>query len=83
LHKINRTPERILTELRLIAEFVDAPALLAPVCRDPDDDKVLAAAVAARADWVVSGDLDLLSLGAFQGIRILTPAAAVDWISAR
>lgn len=43
-------------------------------CRDPKDDMVLEAAVAARADIIVSGDKDLLVLNPFEGIPIVGPA---------
>ena len=65
--------------LALIAE---APCFVTPAaedlpeqqtCRDPDDDHVLACAHAADADYLVSGDQDLLAVGAWQGITILTP----------
>ena len=42
-------------------------------CRDRDDIVVLGTAVAARADCIVSGDKDLLDLGDFAGVPILTP----------
>lgn len=45
--------------------------------RDADDNRVLEAAVAADADFIVSGDADLLELGSFRGIQIVTPAAFV------
>lgn len=54
------------------------PAETQRVCRDPDDDHVLACALAARADAVVSGDGDLLTLGSHQGIPILTAAQALQ-----
>lgn len=58
-----------------------APAIIEPtVLRDPPDDHVLACALAASADLVVSGDDDLLSLGSFKGIRIVTAAEAVKLI---
>jgi putative PIN family toxin of toxin-antitoxin system len=60
------------------AEIVDAPGLTETVCRDPDDDKLLACALAASASVVVSGDLDLQTLGSWQGIRILSPRAFAD-----
>jgi predicted nucleic acid-binding protein len=44
-------------------------------CRDPKDDKFLELAVNGRADLIVSGDTDLLVLGAFRGIPVITPAA--------
>ncbi len=49
------------------------------VANDPDDDQVIAAAVAARANLIVSGDRHLHSLGGnYNGIRIVTPAQAVQ-----
>jgi len=52
---------------------VNAPPIPGAVPRDPDDDKIIAAAVAAEADYLVSRDRDLLSLGSYQGIKIITP----------
>ena len=51
-------------------------------CRDPDDDKFLDAAVYGRADYLVSGDEDLLVLGPFRGVPILTPAAFLEAVEA-
>jgi uncharacterized protein len=42
---------------------------------DPKDDHVVAAALAAEADYLVSGDQDLLTLGTVGGIRCIAPAA--------
>ena len=50
--------------------------------RGAADDHVVAAAHAARADYIVSGDLDLLSLGNFQGIRIMTAAGLLAHVEA-
>jgi predicted nucleic acid-binding protein len=47
------------------------PTAIVPISRDPDDDQVLACALAAGADLIVSRDKDLLDLGTSQGIRIL------------
>jgi len=55
-------------------ELVQPAALQAPVCRDPDDDIVLATAVAGACDCLVTGDKDLLVLKRFQNIGILAPA---------
>jgi putative PIN family toxin of toxin-antitoxin system len=46
--------------------------------RDPDDNRVLEAAVAGEAEYIVTGDRDLLDLGSCEGIRIVTPAAFVE-----
>jgi uncharacterized protein len=56
-------------------------ALESPVCRDPDDDVVLATALAGECAAIVSGDQDLLILDPFQGIRVLAPAAFWKWES--
>lgn len=48
------------------------------VCRDPDDVKVLGLAVASGADYIVTGDKDLLDLKEFQRIPILTPRSFSD-----
>jgi putative PIN family toxin of toxin-antitoxin system len=48
------------------------------VCRDPDDDRVLECALAAGAEVIVSGDRDLLDLGAFRGTPIMSPRLFLD-----
>ena len=82
LQRTSRTPERSIEELQELAEIVIAPPLSKPVCRDPDDDAVLACALAAQVDAIVSGDDDLLALKQFQGIAVLTPAQALQQLTA-
>jgi predicted nucleic acid-binding protein len=53
------------------------------VSRDADDDAVLALTVAARADLIVSGDRDLLSLASYRGIPIVDPAEAIVRVTAQ
>jgi predicted nucleic acid-binding protein len=48
------------------------------VCRDSDDDLIIATAVAANADRLVTGDNDLLTLGKHHGLRIVTPRQFLD-----
>jgi hypothetical protein len=43
------------------------------ICRDPDDDKFLSCAVSGQAEYVVSGDKDLLILKKFYSVTIITP----------
>lgn len=60
--------------LRTLAEQLPALAETIPaVTRDPQDDYLLAHALVARADYLVSGDNDLLSLGPIGGLTILRP----------
>lgn len=61
--------------LRSRLELVAPVALDEPVCRDPDDDWILATALAGGCVCIVTGDRDLLSLQTFAGIHILSPGA--------
>jgi predicted nucleic acid-binding protein len=63
--------------LDLAAKLVPAPgALPKAVTGDPDDDLILACAVQAEVDALVSGDRrHLLSMGEHRGVRIVTPQA--------
>lgn len=63
----------ILNEILLSSDFV-TPIEFKAVCRDPNDDPLLNAAVAARVDYLISGDKDLRVLGDIEGIPILSPA---------
>lgn len=69
-------------DLLLIAmEVVDpeeAGLSLNGICRDPHDDPVIAGAVAAAANYLVSGDLDLLELQKYQSIMIVSPRQLED-----
>lgn len=49
-----------------------------PVCRDPDDDWVLATAVVGQAEAIVTGDDDLLALGDYQGVAIRGPRQLIQ-----
>ena len=55
-------------------EIADIVEEIRGVCRDPADDPFLSCAVAAGADYIVSGDRDLLDLFSFRNIPIITPA---------
>jgi putative PIN family toxin of toxin-antitoxin system len=60
------------------------PAIITPtVANDPADDSVLACALAAQADLIVSGDTHLLGLKTYHGIPIVTAAEALLRLSPR
>jgi len=63
-----------------LSECVDLPDNIPSVCRDPDDDRMIACAVAGRADVIVSGDNDLLSLEKVGDVEILSPAQFLETI---
>jgi putative PIN family toxin of toxin-antitoxin system len=80
--KFNLVPEEVpfLGLYRRHAEWVQAQPLPKPVCRDADDDWVLAAALAGGAEMIVTGDPDLLVLGTHQGIGIVSPRQFIERI---
>jgi len=63
------------------AAFVEPEEAL-QVVSDDDDNRVLEAALAGEADYIVSGDRALLSLGRYEGIEIVTPARLSAILSA-
>ena len=83
--KFKADPDKLplLSALHEQAEIV-APALLGErVCRDKNDDVVLATALAGKAEIIVTGDDDLLVLKRFRGIRILSPRQFLESIDRR
>ncbi len=70
----------------ILADYIEAIELVTPltvppvVAADIDDDQVIAAAVAAEADLLVSGDRQVLALNSHRTIRIVTPAEALRLI---
>ena len=69
--------DTMLANVRKLATLVTTRQLTAQISRDADDDAVLACALAARADLIVSGDDDLLVLGHFENIPIITANQAL------
>ena len=67
--------EAFVILLEPIADPVRVTDRPAPaICRDPDDEPYLQTALAGRADYIVSGDGDLLDLKVVEHIPIVTPA---------
>lgn len=81
---IARTPADLLADYVEAIELVESAEVKPVVVADPDDDQVIAAAVAARVDFIVSGDRrHLLPLGSHQGIAIIEAAEALRRLAAR
>lgn len=70
--------ERRLTDVRSLVRHVDPVGGVHGVAEDNEDDLVLATAVAAEADYLVTGDKYLLRLGEFRGIPIVSPRDFLD-----
>jgi putative PIN family toxin of toxin-antitoxin system len=81
LRKLHMTPVEAaaLIELLRRQSTLVAPSARLTRSRDPDDDKFLECAAAGAADYIVSADADLLSLGEVQGIPIVD--APTFWLA--
>jgi uncharacterized protein len=62
--------EKYLREDCFLSDYELLPM---PVCRDPKDDEILALAKQVTADYIVTGDNDLLVLKQFESTLIVTP----------
>jgi putative PIN family toxin of toxin-antitoxin system len=71
------SPRELVLGYAALARIVRSAPVRGVVVADPDDDLVIACAVSAQADLIVSGDSHLLELRRFQGIRILSASAAL------
>lgn len=79
LSQAGLTPTGIVDDLRRIAVVVSPFSVPRVVPTDPDDDHVLAAALTGKADMIASGDRhDLLPLGSYEGIPIVTAREAIE-----
>lgn len=77
------TPQGIVDDLRCSAFVVSPATVPRVVLTDPDDDHVLAAALTGAADLIASGDKrDLLPLGSYEGMPIVTAAHALQRVLA-
>ena len=63
-----------LSEMRELSEFVTIDRTFS-LCRDPRDNKFLDLAVCGNANYLVTGDEDLLTLHPFEGVSILSPVS--------
>jgi uncharacterized protein len=70
--------QSLCDQMALLVHLQTPAILKRPVCRDPDDDVLLACAIAAQADCIVSGDQDLLTLKTFESVTILSADQALQ-----
>ena len=79
---IGKTVHEVLADYIEAIELVEPASVPRVVAKDADDDHVIAAAVAAGATYIVSGDSDLLSMGSHLGVEIVSAALAVEIVNA-
>ena len=76
---INYRRTLAIIESKLI--MVRPASLSVPICRDPDDDAIIACAIGGKAKIICSGDNDLLSINHTHGLEIMTPSDFWEVIS--
>ena len=69
--KTNQKPDEIIQKIISVSHLVIDPKLNIKFCRDPKDDKFIECAVNANADYIISGDKDLLVLKNYKKIKIV------------
>lgn len=72
-HMKTHKRKQFIVEITSISVLVSGKISVEVIKEDPDDDKLIAAALEGKADYVVSGDKHLLNLKEYQGIKILSP----------
>lgn len=86
LTKFGWSPERaavVVEAIETMATPTTPMEMLDVVERDRDDNRVLECATAAQSEFVVTGDTDLLTLGSFRGIAIVTVASFLQQFDVR
>ncbi len=63
-----------IERLRAFCRIITVTTKVDVIHEDPDDNDILACAVDGEADHIVTGDKDLLALGTYQGVIIVSPA---------
>jgi uncharacterized protein len=85
---LNEVHDKLITKFKYAAEIAEEAIQLLqarmevitpiplpqPVCRDPDDDMILAIAITGTCEYIITGDKDLLILQQYAGISIIRPA---------
>ncbi len=80
---LTRQEIRVIIEKEVLLYFEIAEAVdkVRGICRDPDDDKFLACAVSASADFIVTGDKDLLDVGTYKSIEVISASKLLKLFS--
>ena len=66
------TKEQLLEKVNSLCHIVFGEKLNIDICRDKRDNKIIECAVHAKADFIVSGDKDILSLKEYEKIKIIS-----------
>ena len=77
----NGQVESVVKHIISVSEIIVATSRVDVVKEDPSDNKIIEAAIDGEADYIVSGDKDLLRLQKFQNIKIVSSATLLRVIS--
>ena len=72
--QLHVTAEELIVDYLALSLLIVPPAIAPVIPEDPDDDAVVACAVAAEARWLISGDPHLLKLQKYRTTSIVSPA---------
>lgn len=78
LARTSQTIDDLVEAFSIVGERVNAATVPENVVRDRKDSAIIACAVGGRADYIVTGDLDVLTLEHYEGVHIVTPADFLD-----
>jgi len=70
--------KEFISDLLSIMSLIEEEKIIEVIMEDPSDNKYLSCAIDAKVDFIISGDIHLLNLGEYEGIRIVTPAQFLE-----
>ncbi|MCA9965067.1 MAG: putative toxin-antitoxin system toxin component, PIN family [Anaerolineales bacterium] len=73
-------PSALLELLEADTEFVPGELYLSGICRDPKDDKFIACAIEGNANYIVTGDSDLLTLNSYEHVAMIRAYDFVEFL---
>lgn len=80
LHLPKSVIHEIISYLQDNSEFVVPCQVVESICRDKDDVKIIGTAISVKANFIITGDKDLLILINHEQVRILTPRAFWEFL---
>jgi putative PIN family toxin of toxin-antitoxin system len=82
---LSRQERKLIIEEEVLPYFevIEITDDIKGICRDADDDKFLACALSASADFIVTGDKDLLDMGKYKSVRIINASVLLKMFSTR
>lgn len=77
----DKTRLRFIALIASLSELVDIPDQVPRLVRDPKDDYLIACALAGKADFLVSGDKDVLAVKAVETVKMVTAKQFLETLS--